>query len=177
MIALRRAGHLGRERMSYAVLSAIPRRIAQYWHAGAPPEDVKALMATWPQQNPGHRHLLFGDEAAKAFLSEHLGPEVLAAYQRAEHPTQKSDIFRLAWLYAEGGWYVDCDDRCHAPLEGLARTGALLILHQEELGSLCNNIVGAVRLHPVIGGALRGAVAAVNAADSDYLWLATGPAP
>jgi mannosyltransferase OCH1-like enzyme len=30
----------------------------------------------------------------------------------AAHPAQKSDLFRLAYLFREDGWYIDADDRC-----------------------------------------------------------------
>ncbi|WP_207539800.1 GtrA family protein [Sabulicella rubraurantiaca] len=174
MVALRQAGQLDGRREAVGP-SPIPRRIAQFWDAKEPPADLRPLMASWAKQNPDHEVLLFDDEAARGFLARHLSAEVLDAYERAPSPTQKSDVFRLAWLYASGGWYADCDDRCHAPLATIAPPGATLVAHQEELGSLCNNLVGAVPQHEVIGRALRDAVAAARTGDSDYLWLATGP--
>jgi hypothetical protein len=174
LVALRQAGRLeaGAARPGPPL---IPRRIAKFWDAGAPPPDVEALVASWPAHNPGFELLRFDDAAAREVIRALGDRDLLAGYEAAENPAQKSDIFRLAWLYAEGGWYSDSDDRCHAPLPSLSRPEAQLVLHQEELGSLCNNFVGAAPGHPVIGRALDLVAASLRAGPGDYLWLATGP--
>jgi hypothetical protein len=153
----------------------IPRRIAQFWTDPTPPEDVAAILRSWAEHHPAHALQRFDDAAARDFLASRFSPEVRAAYARIRQPAQKADLFRLAWLYAEGGWYVDADDRCLAPLDGLAPAGAGFVAYQEDLGTLANNLLGSVPLHPLIGRALELAVAALRRGDEDLLWLATGP--
>lgn len=88
----------------------------------------------------------------------------------------KADVFRLAYLARAGGFYIDADDRCLAPLSAIDRGSADLLLYQEEyLGSTGNNFIGVRPGHPVIVSALEAAVTAVNRGNSDILWLSTGP--
>ena len=88
----------------------------------------------------------------------------------------KADIFRLAYLFHEGGHYVDADDRCIAPISTLDLGDRDLILYQEDFGTVGNNFIGVRPRHPAIGSALANAVTAVNRGDADIVWLATGPA-
>jgi hypothetical protein len=175
MVALRETGALGRHAAPHPGLSPIPRRIGQFWDSGEPPADVRGMMHSWATWHPDHELASFDRRRARAFLRAHYDLATQAAFDRTREPAQQADLFRLAWLYAQGGWYVDSDDRCHAPLSSIAPAGATLVLHQEELGSVCNNVVGAVPQHPVIGRALDMAVASLNGGETEYLWLAGGP--
>lgn len=154
--------------------SAIPPRIVQYWTDDVP-EDVGTLMATWQGLNPDFQRTLFDDERAGDFLDREYGPDIARAYRRASVAAQKADIFRLAYLAARGGIYVDADNRCLAPVAGLLRPGANLVVYQERWGTLANDVIAATPEHPVIIRALELAVAAVNRGDHDFIWLATGP--
>jgi tetratricopeptide (TPR) repeat protein len=174
LIALRQAGALASPAPAPGV-SPIPRNIMQYWDRDGPPADVQTLMRTWQEWHPDHACHLFDDAAARTFLAETYRSDVLAAYRRAKQPAQKADIFRLAWLFAHGGLYADCDDRCHAPLATIIPPHATLALYQEDLGTLGNNFIAAVPQHKVIGRALDEAVASVAFGDGDMLWLGTGP--
>jgi hypothetical protein len=153
---------------------SIPRRIAQYWNSPDVPRDVAILMSTWLSHHSNSQYRLFDNRAAQAFLRDNFPPVVLTVYNRARDFAQKADIFRLAYLLTYGGYYVDVDDRCLAPLERLVPSGCSLILSQEDYGTIGNNFVGATPGHPVIRRALCGAVEAVNRGDNDLLWLSTG---
>jgi tetratricopeptide (TPR) repeat protein len=153
----------------------IPRTVAQYWDAAQPPADIASIMKSWPQQNPGYRHLVFDDLRARAFLHAHHAPEVLHAYHRATAPAMKADLFRLAFLLTEGGVYADADDRCTQPLAPLLPAGAALVLYREYLGTLGNNFMAAAPGNPVLRRALADAAAAINRGDQDIIWLSTGP--
>ncbi len=177
MLALRRAGALtvAGDAVNGQPLGRIPRRIAQYWDQPEPPPDVAALMAEWPVRHPDYAYARFSDREAQAFLKQTFQPAVLGAYRRAYPAAQKADIFRLAWLYAEGGVYVDADDRCLAPVTGLLAGGATMVAYHEEYGTLGNNFLAVAPQHPVIGRALREAVGSVARGDQDIAWLSTGP--
>lgn len=154
----------------------IPPGIAQYWNEAEPPADIAALMQGWADRHPDHDVRRFDDAAALRFLDEAYAPEVAAAFRRAREPAQRADLFRLAWLFAQGGWYVDADNRCLAPLAAITPAGATLVVYQEDLGTLGNDTIGAIPRHPALGRALAQAVGAINAGAADLLWLNTGPA-
>ncbi len=178
LVALRRAGWLaGPAAPTQGAKAAgrVPRRMAQYWDQPNPPPDVARLMAGWREQHPDYAYTKFSDQEAQAFLKQAFLPGVLGAYRRAYPAAQKADIFRLAWLYAVGGVYIDADDRCVAPVTELLAGGAALIGYQEEYGTLGNNFLAAAPQHPVIGRALREAVGSVARGDQDIAWLSTGP--
>ena len=139
------------------------------------PAEITELMAGWREAHPTYRFTLFNDQRAQDYLREACPAPALAAYRRAREPAQKADILRLACLFAEGGWYLDADDRCLAPLTTVARGSAGLVLYQEDYGTVGNNVIGASPQHPTIGLALELATSAVNRGDNDILWLSTGP--
>ena len=153
----------------------IPPTIVQYWDETTPPADVAALMQSWRAHNPGHRHVRFDRAAAQAFLQARYPPEVLLAWRRAREPAMQADVFRLAWLFAEGGCYADADDRCLRPLGELLPTPVRFVAFQEEYGTLGNNFLAAAPRHPLLALALGLAVRAINRGDDDMMWLATGP--
>jgi predicted Zn-dependent protease len=178
LVALRQAGCFARApdaAAEDAQPGRIPAGIAQYWDEATPPADVARLMQSWPEQNPGHRYVRFDTAAAAAFLAGHCTRDVQQAFRRAREPAMKADLFRLAYLFCEGGVYADADDRCLRPLAAVLPAGADFVLYQEEYGTLGNNFIAAGRFHPVLGLALRLAVQAINRGDDDLLWLATGP--
>ncbi|WP_343894445.1 tetratricopeptide repeat protein, partial [Craurococcus roseus] len=173
--ALRQSGRLG-TRPAAAAPARIPRVFAQYWDDDAgPPPDLARVMGSWGKLYPRYDLRRFDDARARAFLVRFHPAEVQAAYRRSRQPAQKADIFRLAYLYSQGGYYADADDRLVGDLEDLRFPGAGLVLYQEDIGTIGNNLIGAVPGHPLIGRALRSAVEAINRGDNDILWLSTGP--
>jgi tetratricopeptide (TPR) repeat protein len=177
MLALRQSGALSVPvRPVSDTAQTIPKNIVQFWDTPAPPEDVLRLMRSWREQNPGYTYQCFNDAMALEFLSARYPAPVKLAYLRARQPAQKADIFRLAWLAAEGGIYADADDRCLAPLGTIIPEGAELVLYQEDHATLCNNFIAVVPGHPLMARALRMAVDTINQGTGETVWFVTGPA-
>jgi tetratricopeptide (TPR) repeat protein len=175
MIALRKKGLLLRPPSKAAPLHrAIPARIAQFWDENIPP-DVEALCEEWRNVHPEFSYRRFSKIEARRFLAGHGPSGALEAFDRAAEPTMKADIFRLAWLHGEGGFYIDADDRCLARLDSVDPGECSLLLYQEDFGTIGNNFMGAIARHPAIEQALLSAIEAVNRGDSDVVWLSTGP--
>lgn len=176
LVALRQAGLLEASGPAQPAAGPwlIPRCIVQYWDSPRPPADLGALMQSWCDLNSDFEYRLFDDRAARDFL-RHQAPEVLQAYRRSREPAQKADIFRLAWLFEHGGYYVDADDRCLGAIDTIVPAHATLAMYQEDIASIGNNFIGVAPRHAVIGRALQLAVTAVNRGDRDLLWFSTGP--
>ncbi len=155
--------------------SPVPRTIGQYWDEPELPADLSTLRETWAINNPGFELRLFCDQSALEFLARRYPRPVAQAFVSAREPAQKADVFRLAYLFAEGGFYADIDDRCVGPLDCLGATDVDLVTYQEDIGSIGNNFLGAKAREPRIGRALEHAVASVLRGDSEMLWLSTGP--
>ena len=175
MIVLRREGHLSSPRPHAKADMLIPARIAQFWDTPEPPDDISQIMAGWKHCNPSFEYLRFDNLAAARFLGEHHPEEVVRAFMRATEPAQKADLFRLAFLSVRGGYYVDADDRCLAPINSYIPAGGRFVASLEHYGTIGNNFIGATPNHPVIDLALQWASRAVNRGDRDTIWLSTGP--
>jgi mannosyltransferase OCH1-like enzyme len=174
LIELRRRNVLKPSPTVDAARPTIPRRIAQFWDSEELPPDIERLARSWREQNSDMDYVRFSEPLARDYLRQ-VDPEVLRAFDRARQPAMKADLFRLAYLQHDGGFYVDADDRCVAPLSTIDWREYNLILYQEDLGSIGNNFIAAAPHHPVVADALEQAVRAVNRGDVEMLWLSTGP--
>jgi hypothetical protein len=85
-------------------------KIEQFWDRPDPPADVKSLIESWRRVVPEGCHLLFDDERALRFIKENYPPLYAEAYEWCFHPAMKSDYFRYAYLYKEGGAHMDADN-------------------------------------------------------------------
>ena len=81
----------------------------QFWDSPSAPSDVTHFMGGWAN-HPSYAYDRFTDERARQYLVDHFGPSLVEAYDYSHHAAMKSDIFRLAYLYHDGGIWVDADD-------------------------------------------------------------------
>lgn len=91
-----------------------PRRIVQFWNDPQRlPADVEECISSWASWGTrGFAHSLFDAQRASLFISRELGARYERAFERCYHPAMQSDYFRLCYLLAQGGFYVDADDAC-----------------------------------------------------------------
>lgn len=92
--------------------TSIPKAIVQFWDNTVDlPLDVEECINSWKNLGGDNFvHLLFDLEMAREFISKKLGPRHSKALEKCYHPAMKSDYFRLCFIWAEGGFYVDADD-------------------------------------------------------------------
>lgn len=90
--------------------------IVQFWDTPNVPPDVLMLIDTWKNAVPAGCHILVSDDDAKRFIVSNYGEKFIEAYEYCSHPAMKSDYFRLAYLYANGGFYADADERLEGEL-------------------------------------------------------------
>ena len=152
----------------------IPRRIVQYWPSEVPPDDISELMKSWSGAHGDYTHVVFNDATANNFMSTHYPNEVGRAFSRGQRPSQRANIFRLAYLALKGGYFVGARDRCLARLDALAPAHASFVGYQESYNAIGPNFLGATSDHPVITLALKKAADAISRGDRDIDWLSTG---
>jgi Glycosyltransferase sugar-binding region containing DXD motif len=99
------------------------RALVQYWHSEEIPEEVGALIATFPELNPEMHHLVFGEESAEAFIDEHFTSREVAAFRACAVPAMQADYLRYCAVLRLGGVYADADLLCAAPLSSLLQAG------------------------------------------------------
>ena len=92
--------------------SQIPRVVVQFWDDPFRlPSDVRECLDSWqPLAKSGFKRVLFDEDGASRFISRVFGPRFVAAFDRCHHPAMRCDYFRLCFLFARGGFYVDADE-------------------------------------------------------------------
>jgi len=91
---------------------AIPRRLVRYWHDPTElPEDVGLCLKSWDRLGEhGFEFCMFDDSSAAAYIADAYGERERRAFARCSHPAMRCDYFRLCFVLAEGGLYIDADD-------------------------------------------------------------------
>lgn len=92
--------------------SSIPKVLIRFWDdVYAIPADVQECLDSWESlRSEGFDILTFDDASAAAFIATTYGPREVSAFGRCSHPAMRSDYFRLCYISAAGGFYVDADD-------------------------------------------------------------------
>lgn len=92
--------------------AAIPQTLVRYWHdARLLPADVRDCLDSWEAlRADGFELHTFDDASATAYIAERYGEAERTAFRRCRHPAMRSDYFRLCFVLAQGGLYVDADD-------------------------------------------------------------------
>eukprot|EP00569_Conticribra_weissflogii_P013953 CAMPEP_0171418586 /NCGR_PEP_ID=MMETSP0880-20121228/41181_1 /TAXON_ID=67004 /ORGANISM="Thalassiosira weissflogii, Strain CCMP1336" /LENGTH=570 /DNA_ID=CAMNT_0011936859 /DNA_START=235 /DNA_END=1948 /DNA_ORIENTATION=+ len=73
---------------------------------------LKQAQESWTKMNPGYELQLFNLVTARDYLREYFNPIFLRAFDCLQPFAAKSDLFRYALLYREGGWYSDWKQIC-----------------------------------------------------------------
>lgn len=92
--------------------ATIPRTLMRYWHDPDDlPEDVRECIDSWNRlREHGFVFQTFCDRSAAEYIAENFGQRERKAFARCRHPAMRSDYFRMCFILAEGGFYVDADD-------------------------------------------------------------------
>jgi len=175
-------------RASSKYLAMPPKRIVQFWNdINAIPIDVKECIGSWTKlEEKGFDLLLFDECQAREFIRNRLGTRYEKAFDKCYHPAMQSDYFRLCYIFAEGGFYVDADDvYCGVEVEHLFSDGRLKIqplcydISTDEMVPISvftslktnslnwifyfnNNPLIATRSHPIIERALVNATTSLE---------------
>jgi mannosyltransferase OCH1-like enzyme len=80
----------------------------QFWDAPDAPPDVEELMASW-RADPQFVYHRYSWESAHQFIRDRFDRRTLAVFESCAVPAMQCDVFRLCWLFEEGGVYVDSD--------------------------------------------------------------------
>ena len=98
----------------------IPKIIMQTWKGpeSTLPKEWKESPISIRTMMPDWEYVLMTDEDNLKFIEEHF-PEHLQTFKGFEYGIQRADFIRYAWLYVNGGLYLDCDYKIDKPLDEL----------------------------------------------------------
>mgnify|MGYP002651404477 CR=1 FL=1 len=124
-----------------------PPVLVQFWDdSRSIPSDVQACIETWaPLDDAGFTRMLFDDQSARGFITEHFDSRHVAAFEACAHPAMRADYFRLCFILRHGGVYIDADDEYQGvSLEPLIEDGRL------RLQALCYNVLSDSMSDPAL---------------------------
>lgn len=132
---------------------AIPRRLIQFWDKD-PDEDVQKLLGAnkkWAADN-NVTYEFFDEKTARDWMAAHAPNAVYAvqAYDACFHPAMKSDLFRLAKLIVDGGFYLDADNVMNDASKALFMATGDLYFFNHDQRRLFNGMIAAIPHSPVI---------------------------
>ena len=96
----------------------LPKLIMQTWKTNDLPDKWKPTQVSINKYMSEWNYVLMTDEMNRNFIIEHF-PDFLSYYDAFPYPIQRADAIRYAWLYINGGLYLDCDFELLAPLDEL----------------------------------------------------------
>ena len=148
-------------------------------------ENLRKAHESWHQMNPGYAIRYFDLEHARAYLIQHFHPVFIRAFDCIEAFAGKSNLFRMALLFREGGWHSDWKQRClrNNALEMLSSSDTDFFAcfdygngHSEIHNCVQNALVGAKPQHPIVAETLKGILRNVQASYyGDSAMDTTGP--
>jgi mannosyltransferase OCH1-like enzyme len=93
----------------------IPKKIIQtYSKKEKVPDFVRDNIISL---NEGWEYNFYDDEMAKEFLEKEFSSSVREKFDSFKRGAHKADLFRLCWLYKNGGVYIDIDTEILVPLD------------------------------------------------------------
>jgi mannosyltransferase OCH1-like enzyme/Flp pilus assembly protein TadD len=155
----------------------IPAIIVQYWDQNDVPSDVAKAIESWRVTYPDFKHVIYNRITASKFLLENFREELLSRFDASSHPAMRSGIFRMAWLFKNGGFYVDADEIClgRSPVFFLSTQFISPIVIAEEYETQ-NGFIGSVAGHQILLGFLENLLSTPEEEfRTSLIWWLTGP--
>lgn len=97
---------------------SIPKIIMQTWKTKDVPEHWSTSPKGIAKYMPSWKYILMTDEDNRNFIEKHF-PDFLPYYDNFEYGIQRADAIRYAFLYVNGGLYMDLDIQVIKPLDEL----------------------------------------------------------
>ena len=156
---------------------AIPPLCFQYWEPLPPPDYMLKWIASWNDVGvPGGARLVGRDEA-RAVMDDVAGREGAQAFDLANNPAMRSDLYRYAILLAKGGWYVDAEHEATTVIPWAVPVRREHVLVARPDGKFTSSFLGCRAGSPLAASVLEEAVVRVTRSrgQGDNMTLA-GPA-
>ncbi|KAF0569364.1 hypothetical protein FQV37_2845 [Psychrobacter nivimaris] len=154
----------------------IPKNIVQYWSDRNISENLKKLSSSWVEVYPDYNYKLYNRESAIDFLTENYNREVVNAFEVLKVPAMQSDLFRIAYLLANGGMYMDISQKAHKPLNEIIFKINKLIVFSRDSGSIINGMILTPKDNSLLRVIFENILGNISRRDDYRAYHVTGPA-
>lgn len=127
----------------------IPNILWQTWKSSRTPSIFDEHRSSWKASNPKLDCYLFNDSECDKFIADNFSLDILQIYRSLPQPIMRTDLWRIAIVLINGGFYGDLDLKCNLNLENYFNDSTELVLIK-EIDNIANFFIGAVPGHPVI---------------------------
>jgi mannosyltransferase OCH1-like enzyme len=158
----------------------IPKKIMQFWDAHTLPADILPLTESWKKLNPNFDYQLFDDASARTYIEAHFSPAHIKAFDNCALPAMRSDFFRYAYIYQDGGVYSDAGISCAISLEQWLDFDQPLIFVRKTFKDgrpdrIMNGFIAASPKNNLLKMALDECIKNINEKKLKNIWRVTGP--
>lgn len=151
-------------------------KVIQFWNQQTLPPDIAQLRDTWKQHNPHAELLLFNAQTAAEFIQQEYGAHEAGLFNGAALPAMQSDIFRVAYCLARGGFYIDAGTECSAAVTDLLPDNDELVLMRKWHGGIWNGMISCKAGSPALNAIWQRILDNLEQRPSNDVWKLTGPA-
>ncbi len=166
-------------RFGYQLSPLSPPQLVQYWDHSNPPPELLQRMDHWRCCHPQWSYHRFDRLSAADFIGHQYGLPLQEAFLDIRLPAMQADVFRIAFLQAQAGVWVDAATICRQPLDAWLNRRQLLVLlrrsHQKS-GKVSTGVMAAAEPgHPLLKRAWQRISAALLARLGDRVYRDFGP--
>lgn len=97
----------------------IPNRVIQTWENKVFGKRHWSSLQSLRARNPDINFVLMDAEERDSFMKSFADPEIREVYFRSLFPTMRADIFRYAYVWTHGGYYLDISMTWNLPISKL----------------------------------------------------------
>jgi len=154
--------------------TTIPKSIMMTWKTELNESSPTAFLRnfnTVKRLHPDWNVVFLDDNGVEEFMYK-ADPIFREAYRRCDLRIQQIDIFRMAYVYAVGGFYLDCDVALSKPLDELLPNAAVFPQELSNTDSVLKKRGCAYRLGNYAFGAVPGHGLFIKYAERARLMLA-----
>ena len=110
-------------------------------------------------KNKDWEYIFYDDEKIIQFLKDEYPPQVLKKYKSFSRGAHRADLFRLCWLYKNGGVYIDIDTEILEPLDSIVEEKKFtmpLTIGDDDHPRLLNAFIIANKGNPLLMECIEG---------------------
>ncbi|MCG3858890.1 glycosyltransferase [Psychrobacter sp. Ps2] len=154
----------------------IPKNIVQYWSDKNLSDNLKVLSNSWSEVYPDYNYQLYNRDSAIDFLIENYDEHIVESFKSLKIAAMQSDFFRVAYILAKGGMYIDLSHKAHKRVDGIIDLNAdTLYIFTRPTGAIWNGYIVAPPNNQALKSIFERILGNISRKESCSAYQVTGP--